>query len=477
MLCATINGPSFTQAQLQIQEALPYVDCIELCVHHLLSLSIEELRILMSMAKITILTLYLPEQWSIDDWIQKTIQLAELHPHFLTIDAKFPRSAYQILTQRFPNIKIIYAYHSNQHEDLVTRYQSLSSTPSDFYKIVLQPQNTIQALQHLIIKTKLPTNVSILGSGPFGGYSRVLSPIINNPMNYTYGQHAKQMIPGQLSLQDLLIYNYDHLSPESHIFALIGEHVDRSVSHLANNDLFRSLNLPCCHIKCFLQPHELKEFFYIAKHLPFKGLSVTAPFKQQTLRYVDHIDHSAQVCQATNTISFHNQETIAHNTDGEGLAKLLEYKQIPIQNKNIAILGAGGAAYAICHSLAHRGANLSIFNRSLDKAKHLADLYGGNALPLNSLNQQHTFDIIISCLTPGVSLPKTFAPIVVDINTLPQTSEYTNQAQQEGCLIIYGYEMFAEQAILQFHIWFPNLLSTSIEEDFRKKVKNIMYSF
>lgn len=341
---------------------------------------------------------------------------------------------------------------------------------------MLRPQNTIQALQYLAIKTKLPTNTSVLGIGPYSIYSRLLSPIIGNPMNYTYGQHAKPMAPGQLSIQDLHIYNYDQLSSEGGSFALIGEYTDRSISHLANNELFREWKLPYCHLKCSLKQHELKDFLSVAKQLPFKGLSVTAPFKKEVLQYVDHIDPLAQSCQSTNTLTFNNKEIIAHNTDGEGLAKLLEHKLIPIHGQKVAILGAGGAAYAICHSLAIRGAHLTIFNRSIDKAKHLANLCDGQAFSLDLFANQHSFDLIISCLIPGVPIPPTFAPTIVDINTLPKESNYTNQAKQLGCSIIYGYEMFAEQGILQFHIWFPNQFDQHMEEFFREKVKSIIYS-
>lgn len=477
MLCATINGPLLLDAEKQIDASLPYVDCVEIRVDLFSSLSIHELQALMRRANKTILTLKPSAQLSQDAWIEQTFQLAQLNPYFLTIDERFPYEALDLLKQRYPEVKTIYSYHSETAEDATKIYARLSKVPATIYKIVIEPKNSVQALEYLAVKKQLPANTSLLGSGAFGSFLRFLSPTIGNAINYTYGPYAKQLNPGQVPLDELFLYNYENQTPQGFMFALIGEYINRSISHIANNDLFRQLHLPFCHVKYPLQTHELEAFFLTVRKLPFHGMSVTAPFKSQVLQYVDHIAPSAKNCQAANTLTFSDKGITAHNTDGEGLAKLLEYKNIQISQKNIAILGAGGVAKAIIHSLTARGASVTIFNRTLDKAQQLAMQYGSQAAPLSLFAQSGSFDIIISCLTPNIPLPDVFAPVVVDVNTIPRESEYLKKAKNLGCFVIYGYEMFAEQAILQFNLWLPGIFSKDMQEPFRQKVKNIMYSF
>jgi 3-dehydroquinate dehydratase/shikimate dehydrogenase len=48
------------------------------------------------------------------------------------------------------------------------------------------------------------------------------------------------------------------------------------------------------------------------------------------------------------------------------------------------------------------------------------------------------------------------ASCVMDINTLPLQSVFLEQAKNKGCKTIYGWQMFVEQASLQFALWFPN---------------------
>lgn len=474
MLCATINGPSLLDAQQQISVVLPHVDYVELRVDLLSSLSMQELRSLMDLAKKTILTLPPTMHLKEDAWLEKTLHLAQLNPHFLTIDTRFPKSALHTLRHHYPHLPLIYAYHSEKDEDITAVYEAMAKVPASIYKMVVRPKTTIQALEYLAIKQHLPSNTSVLCSGDYGSYSRILSPLIHNAINYTYGSHAEPVLAGQVSLEELHLYNYEHLSPKGKMFALIGEHTHRSISHIANNYLFHHLQLPFCHVKYAL--HELAPFFPLARKLPFRGMSVTAPFKTLALQYVDHIAPSAQHCQATNTLVFDHDGITAHNTDGEGLAKLLEYKRVPIQNQKIALLGAGGVAKAIVHSLSARGAHLTLFNRSLEKAQQLAAIYGCQAFPLSHFSHAHSFDVIVSCLVPNIPLPDVFAPTVVDVNTLPRESNYLRNAKQQGSFVIYGYEMFAEQALLQFHIWMPDHFHQEMHEPFRQKVKNIMCS-
>lgn len=66
------------------------------------------------------------------------------------------------------------------------------------------------------------------------------------------------------------------------------------------------------------------------------------------------------------------------NTDGEGYARSLE-EMLPLAGANVVLIGAGGTARAIALSLTERGAQVTIMNRSVSRARTLAVRLGGVA--------------------------------------------------------------------------------------------------
>ncbi|QVE49255.1 bifunctional 3-dehydroquinate dehydratase/shikimate dehydrogenase [Chlamydia crocodili] len=474
MLCATISGPSFSEAKQQLLHSLPLVDSIELRIDCLLSLSLDQLKHLVSLAKKPILTLKKHASLSESVWVERTMELAKLQPDYLDIDKDFPKEALRNIQNQYPNIKIILSYHSKTSEYVPNLYNDMLKQQAHHYKIAITSTKSIDTLRYIRIKKYLPENTTVLCMGNEGIASRILSPLMKNAINYASGINAPKVAPGQLSIEDLLAYNYANLSSESSIYGLIGNPVDRSISHLSHNKLFSELNMKMSYIKILLTSQELKDFFSLTRDLPFRGLSVTMPFKTDVLDYIDILDTSVKHCQSCNTLVFNNNKITGYNTDGSGLLNLLKRKNITLQNTHVAIVGSGGAAMAIATTFAYSGARISIFNRTEAHAKKLAELCNGNAFPLSSLSENLNIDILILCLPPNVEIPEVFSPVIIDINTLPKESHYTRKAKTKGCHILYGYEMFAEQALLQFSLWFPEKLSEEDNERFRISVENIV---
>ncbi len=474
MLCATISGPTFAEAEQQLLHSLPLVDSIELRIDYLLSLSSDELKHLIALAKKPILTLRKNPSLSEIAWIERTIQLAKLQPEYLDIDKDFPKEALAKIQKNYPNIKIILSYHSDTSEHIPNLCNEMLRRQAHHYKIAITSTKSIDTLRCIQIKKHLPENTTLLCMGNAGIASRILSPLMKNAINYASGINAPKVAQGQLSIEDLLAYNYTNLSSESHIYGLIGNPVDRSISHLSHNKLFSELQLNMSYIKILLTPYELNEFFSLTRDLPFGGLSVTMPFKTDVLEYIDILDPSVQQCQSCNTLVFRDNKIAGYNTDGLGLLNLLKRKNILLQNKHVGIVGSGGAAKAIATTFADSGAQISIFNRTKTHAEKLSVLCHGQAFPLNALSENHNIDILILCLPPDVEIPEIYPPVIIDINTLPKESLYTKKAKERGCQILYGYEMFAEQALLQFSLWFPDKLSQENREQFRLSVENII---
>ncbi|VAW92133.1 Shikimate 5-dehydrogenase I alpha [hydrothermal vent metagenome] len=198
-----------------------------------------------------------------------------------------------------------------------------------------------------------------------------------------------------------------------------------------------------------------------------KGLNITVPFKQETFEIIDQCSERAKRAGAVNTLTFENDNIIGDNTDGIGLVHDLKNNlTIKIQNKNILLMGAGGATRGVIVPLLNENPrSLFIVNRTVDKAKNLAELFSdyGNisAGSYNALTGKQ-FDIIINAT--AASLQGELAPLPDNIltkNAICYDMMYSNQTtpfmdwatQHNAALVSDGLGMLVEQAAESFFIW------------------------
>jgi len=188
------------------------------------------------------------------------------------------------------------------------------------------------------------------------------------------------------------------------------------------------------------------------------GGSVTMPHKQAVLRFVNTLSDSATKIGAINTI--HKKDGILYgdNTDWLAIYKLLKKKLGEPFNKDLIglIVGAGGTAHAACYAVSQLGIQFYVYNRTVDKAEHLAKQFGGK--PIVDLSKLQTADIVIGTVPPQADfkLPQHLVKkslVVVELVYHPRKTPLIQQAQKEGCTVVEGVEILVEQGIEQFRIW------------------------
>ncbi|MDH5778828.1 MAG: shikimate dehydrogenase, partial [Gammaproteobacteria bacterium] len=108
-----------------------------------------------------------------------------------------------------------------------------------------------------------------------------------------------------------------------------------------------------------------------------KGLNITVPFKQEAWHLVSDRSERAERAGAINTIKFDGNTLYGDNTDGVGLVNdLCDNNQLELKDKTILLMGAGGAARGvIAPLLVKQPAAITIANRTVDKAKELAQSF------------------------------------------------------------------------------------------------------
>lgn len=205
-----------------------------------------------------------------------------------------------------------------------------------------------------------------------------------------------------------------------------------------------------------------------------KGANITLPLKKEAFALCDYHFKRAQQAEAVNTLMWDKKGLLwGDNTDGEGLVSdLIINKKIALKDKNLLILGAGGATQGILPSLAPLCANIVIVNRTLEKAATLSRPFN-RVTPftyetLNTLTEP--FDIVINATSS--SLHQTVPPltenwikstIAVDLTYyLHEETYFMTWAKAHGAKETYdGLGMLVEQAALAFERWYdekPNTL-------------------
>lgn len=198
-----------------------------------------------------------------------------------------------------------------------------------------------------------------------------------------------------------------------------------------------------------------------------KGLNVTVPFKQEAWALVNTRSERAERAGAVNTIKIENSQLFGDNTDGIGLVNDLTINHnVVLKNKNILLMGAGGAARGVLIPLLEeKPSSLFIVNRTPDKAKDLADdfsdaghVQGGGYDAIQDL----TFDVVINATAASLQgklppLPDTLLndkACCYDMMYAANPTPFMQwAASHKAEKVLDGLGMLVEQAAESFKIW------------------------
>jgi 3-dehydroquinate dehydratase/shikimate dehydrogenase len=213
--------------------------------------------------------------------------------------------------------------------------------------------------------------------------------------------------------------------------------------------------------------------------LGFKGFSVTIPHKEYAINYVKQkggvIDPLAKKIGAANTIIINGSQLSAYNTDCtaaiDAITAGLGIDRAGLRKMPVAIIGAGGAARAVVAGLAEAEAKVKIYNRTVERAKHLAADFKCDYASLDSLHKLKE-KLIVNCTSIGMYPHEDASPIdvkllqkhiaVFDTVYTPAETMLLKHAKQTGCPVISGVDMFLRQAAEQFKLFTGQKANTEI---------------
>lgn len=446
-------------AQLHLLQYLPdQLDGIELRLDLFPMLDLELLKNLMNNLPYPIMLtlkkkshggMFLGSEQEREDLIEK---LLKFKPAFFDLEYDTRPDFIKRVCQKYKKTKFILSYHNFQEtpQNLEEIYQHMSQHKTYGYKIAAMTHSTNDALNMLLF-ARNHSRLSVICMGEKGEFARILGPVVGNLINYASLVEGKETAPGQLPIQDLTdIYSYYRLNPRTQLYGLIGDPVSKSHGHIYHNEIFKKRRLNRLYVKMIVEPNELSTFLPLAKNLGFCGLSVTTPLKEKILPFIQSTDYTFR---AINTLFFLKDHIYGTNTDGIGALNAIE-KRKSVHGKKMVILGAGGTARAIAFEAHRRGAELTILNRTVQKAEQMALELGCKAGYLFDLPSK--YDILINCTSELISVePSRILPsaVIMDVIYAPRETPFLAIAKNLGCQVIYGDEMFLNQAAAQSRQW------------------------
>lgn len=253
-------------------------------------------------------------------------------------------------------------------------------------------------------------------------------------------------------------------------FGLLGSNISYSLSSDIFNHLFKLYgidgNFAVIDIPLDKLPSEIDRL----KKLD--GFSVTIPFKEKILEYLDDISDIAGKAGAVNSVAVNDGKLIGYNTDGAGF--IYPLKADEITPGKVLVLGCGGAARAVVPALAKKFDRFDIIicGRNIDKAEKLAKYFINgmkdkihiSALGIEEIKENDNYGLIVNATPLGGNDKKHLSmlsdsfrfnstPVVYDLIYIPAKTLLLRRAEENGCPVINGLAMLVIQAVASFDIW------------------------
>lgn len=139
--------------------------------------------------------------------------------------------------------------------------------------------------------------------------------------------------------------------------ALIGNPVSHSVSPILYGYLAEKNNLAYEHKKILVREDQLLACIQNLKSQNYLGFSVTIPYKEKIIPYIDLLREPANSYKTVNTVSFQKNKIIGDNTDYYGIVQstLFITKGNKFNKEKAVVFGTGGAARAAIYALRQLG--------------------------------------------------------------------------------------------------------------------------
>src|SRR5438445_4147727 len=266
---------------------------------------------------------------------------------------------------------LILSYHDYRAtRKLEETLEKMAAIPADFYKIVTTATTLYDNVVMMKFLEKQSDKHSLIGlcMGEQGIISRILGVRAGSVFTFASVSPGEETAPGQVTAQELRnIYRIEQVDAATRVYGVAGDPVSHSLSPVIMNAALRRENVNGVYLA--LHAKALKDLLTCAREIPIHGLSITMPYKEAILKYLDNTDsHTTKIGACNTVVRAQDGKLYGFNTDTAGIVRPLE-RRMTLEGAKILVLGAGGAARAAVFGLKERSAEVWILNRSVGPAQ------------------------------------------------------------------------------------------------------------
>ena len=230
---------------------------------------------------------------------------------------------------------------------------------------------------------------------------------------------------------------------------------------MLHNSLFKILNLNSIYLP--LKVTDINQAKKILRSLIFKGCSLSMPYKEKLIKFVDKIDVHAKKIGSINTILKINNKLIGFNTDYYASKEIFKKQNLPKRSK-ILVLGCGGVARAVIFSLIDlKYKNIFVCTRNKKRLKNFENKKIIKSIDWRLRNKINC-DILINTTPLGmfgkfatktpVYLSKNNLPkLIYDLPVNPRGNYLCRISKRKNIKYISGLKSSFYQGIKQFEIY------------------------
>ena len=299
-------------------------------------------------------------------------------------------------------------------------------------------------------------SLAVFPMGPASPPGRVLCALSGGAL--VYGPVERQTASGQIPLEELFeVYSVDRPRRPEALFGIVGTDVSGSLSPALHNRLFAARDLPWLYLPLPVGDFERVKPHEIAFDPPFRGFSITHPWKLAAAG-VGRPSADVSATHAANTLVRERGGWRAENTDVDGIFDPLADHDTG-EGRSAVILGAGGAARAAVVAARKLGYEVLVASRRNEQADAVARELSVDSLAWDDVAASEA-DLYVNATPVGwrdedvSALPSAVLanrPLVFDCVYRKDGYETSTirAARAARCAVVEGIRMFASQAARQ----------------------------
>lgn len=209
--------------------------------------------------------------------------------------------------------------------------------------------------------------------------------------------------------------------------------------------------------------------------LEYNGVNVTVPYKQEIMQYLDDIHPFAKKVGAVNTVTTVDGKLIGYNSDVFGFDYLLKISQADVKDKDVVVVGSGGASKAVCCALLeNKPRSIVVVCRDIQKAQREFIEFGLCCLQFKSYDflEKSSGYAIINTTSVGMFPNVAMSPLDMitdcdfeffgDIIYNPSVTKFCKFGINKNSKVFNGLPMLVAQAIKSQEIWGNGHVDNSI---------------